>query len=87
MSYVVVRATENERTRATLERYLYDGQNIVGEPVKSEWWGSQYFIVDTGTNDTYRSQYITDRLNTGPFGARLFTSLPEAEKYIQDELK
>jgi hypothetical protein len=86
MSYIVVRAAENERTRQTLERYLYEGQKIVGEPVRSEF-DSQYFIVDTGTNDTYRSQYITDRLNSGPFGAKLFTSLPEAELYIQRELR
>lgn len=86
MSYVVVRAADNDRMASTLERYLYEGQKIIGEPKRSEW-GNQYFIVDTGTNNEYRGQYITDRLNSGPFGARLFTSLPEAEAYIEEEMK
>lgn len=85
MSYVVVGAADNDRTRAVLERYLYEGQKIVGEPVKTER-GTVYLLVDTGTNDTYRSQYITDRLNSGPFGAKLFKSRPEAEAYIADNL-
>jgi len=86
MSYVVVGGSDNEQMNRTVERYLYEGQKIVGLPQTTDY-GIKYLIVDTGTNNQYRSEYIRDRLNSGPFGAVLFTSLPEAEKYIEDRKK
>jgi len=82
MSYIVVGGRNDEMMHRTVSRYLYEGQTIIGLPVKIEDMGMQYLIVDTGTNDVYRSNYVKDRLNSGPFGAVLFTSLPEAEAYI-----
>ena len=82
MSYIVVGGRNDESMVRNVTRYLYEGQTVIGEPVKLEDMNMQYVIVDTGTNDVYRSNYVKDRLNSGPFGAVLFTSLPEAEAYI-----
>ena len=83
MSYIVVGGTQNEQMVSKVQRFLYEGQKVLGEPVKTSY-GTQYVIVDTGTNDEYRSRYIRDRLTSGLYSAKLFTSLPEAEAFIAE---
>ena len=85
MSYIVVSGT-GDRFTERIQRFLYDGQKIVGE-VKTTDYGVKLLIVDTGTNNQYRSEYIRDRISSGMFGAVLFTSLPEAEAGIAERQK
>lgn len=66
-----------------VKAYLYDGQNVVTEPVQGTY--GTFVVVDTGTADTYRSEYIRDRLQSGMFGATLFDTLEEATAYIEAE--
>lgn len=62
--------------------YLYSGQSVVVQPVAVEF-GSYMLVVDTGSNDVYRANYVKDRIASGMFGTVLFETLEEAEAYIE----
>lgn len=79
--FIAVRG-KAERLRE-VPAYLYAGQAIVSEPVVSIY--GAFVVVDTGTDDTYRSEYVRDRIQSGMFGATLFPTLAEAQDYIAFE--
>lgn len=81
--FIVVRGNANHTTVATVERYLYHGQSIAQGPVTGMY--GTFMIVDTGTDDLYRSEYLLGRLQSGPYGAVLFHTMAEADKYIELE--
>jgi hypothetical protein len=88
MAFIVVRGKNEPAFIPTVERYLYDGQSVVSEPVEN-WFGSAMVVVDTG-NETgpgiaYRDQYLADRFTSGNFGAKLFVTREEADAYIESE--
>lgn len=64
--------------------YLYTGQSVVTAPEITRY-GSAVVIVDLGTTDRNRSEYVRDRLGSGLFGAVLFNTLEEATSYIESE--
>ena len=64
--------------------YLYEGQSIVAQPVETRF--SSVLIVDTGSAERYRAEYVRDRIASGMFGAVLFETLAEAEAYIKEQL-
>ena len=80
MRYIVVRGKSRTFVQ-TVERYLYDGQRVVSEPVET-MFGSQVVIVESPDAN---AQYVADRLQSGMFGARVFDTRTEAEDYIRSE--
>lgn len=76
----ITTCTRPDRVRE-VRSYLYEGQTIVGLPTETRYGTFQ--IVDTGTDERYRSEYLRDRLSSGLFGANLFDTLEEAEAYIE----
>jgi len=80
MSYIVV--TGKQHRMREIPAYLYSGQTVVTEPVET-LYGTYAVIVDTGSNDTYRANYVRDRISSGMFGAVVFTSRPEADAFIE----
>lgn len=80
MRYLVVRGKSRTFVQ-TVERYLYDGQSVVSEPVET-MFGSQVVIVESPDAN---AQYVADRLQSGMFGARVFDTRTEAEDYIRSE--
>lgn len=73
---------KTERLRE-VDAYLYSGQSVITAPVDTRY-GNAIVIVDTGSEDRYRAEYVRDRINSGLFGAVLFDTLPEAEAYIEE---
>lgn len=65
-----------------VQAYLYSGQIVLVQPVETRF-GSM-LIVDTGDADTYRAEYVRDRINSGMFGAVLFETIEEAKAYIEE---
>jgi hypothetical protein len=84
MAFIVVRGKNDERFVPTVERFLYDGQTVVSEPVDN-WFGSSMVVVDTGATSDYQTQYLADRFTSGNFGARAFQTREEADAYIESE--
>lgn len=78
--FIVVRGKADRM--ASVERYLYEGQSVVSEPVTGLY--GTFVIVDTGTDESYRSEYILGRLQSG-FGAVMFDTREEADAYIASE--
>ncbi len=66
--------------------YLYSGQTVAVQPVET-LFGTYMLIVDTGSDDLYRANYVRDRIASGMFGAVLFESIEEATAYIEDAKK
>lgn len=66
--------------------YLYEGQTVVTEPVQN-YFGSYAVIVDTGSADLYRTNYLRDRFASGMFGAVVFETLEEAKASVEDYKK
>lgn len=77
----IVVSGKTERMRE-VPAYLYSGQSITAGPVVIGF-GSSMLIVDTGSNDLYRANYVRDRISSGMFGAVVFETLEEAEGYVQ----
>jgi hypothetical protein len=44
-----------------------------------------FVVVDTGSEDAYRANYLAGRLQSAPFGATVFDTLEEAQAYIEAE--
>ena len=81
MRYLVVRGKSRTFVQ-TVERYLYDGQSVVSEPVET-MFGSQVVIVESPDAN---AQYVADRLQSGMFGARVFDTRTEAEAAIAEDM-
>jgi hypothetical protein len=77
----IVVGGKSERMRE-VPAYLYSGQSVLVEPVETRF-GSM-LIVDTGSEDRYRAEYVRDRINSGMFGAVLFESIEDAKAYINE---
>jgi hypothetical protein len=78
--FIVVRGKADRM--ASVERYLYEGQSVVTAPITGTF--GTFVIVDTGTDESYRSEYILGRLQSG-FGAKMFDTREEADAYIAAE--
>lgn len=78
--FIVV--TGNKHRMREVPAYLYAGQSVVVEP-REGLYGSYVTIVDTGTDEAYRSNYIKERLASGMFGTVMFDTLDEAIAYIE----
>lgn len=81
MRYLVVRGKSRTFVQ-TVERYLYDGQSVVSEPVET-MFGSQVVIVESPDDN---AQYVADRLQSGMFGSRVFDTRAEAEAAIAEDM-
>ena len=81
MRYLVVRGKSRTFVQ-TVERFLYDGQSVVSEPVET-MFGSQVVIVESPDAN---AQYVADRLQSGMFGARVFDTRTEAEAAIAEDM-
>lgn len=79
--FIVVRG-KAERV-AEVNAYLYAGQSVATGIINGTF--GSFCIVDTGTDDRYRSEYLLGRLQSGPFGAVMFDTMAEADKYIELE--
>jgi hypothetical protein len=79
--YIV--ATGKEYRMREIPAYLYSGQTVVTEPEET-MYGTFAVIVDTGSNDLYRANYVRDRIASGMFGAVVFTSRNEADAFVED---
>ncbi len=66
--------------------YLYEGQTVAVQPVET-MFETYMLIVDTGSGDLYRANYLRDRIASGMFGAVRFDTLEEAEAYIEEAKK
>lgn len=66
--------------------YLYEGQSVVRQP-EENYFKSYTAIVDTGTDEEYRSNYIKERLASGMFGTVMFPTLEEANQFVEDGKK
>jgi hypothetical protein len=66
-----------------VEAYLYNGQNIVSEPVLNEF-GSAMVIVESAHG--LAGKMLADRLASGLMGASQFQTREEADAYIQSEM-
>lgn len=73
----------NKNRMREIPAYLYIGQTVVTEPVETPY--GAMVIVDTATDESYRSTYVRDRIASGMFGAILFDTREEAEEYIRSE--
>lgn len=80
MSYIVV--TGKQHRMREIPAYLYSGQSVVTGPVET-LYSTWAVIVDTGSNDSYRANYVRDRIASGMFGAVVFTSRPEADAFVE----
>ncbi len=65
--------------------YLYEGQAVFTGPHETRFDGLSVSVVDTGSADKYRAEYVRDRLGSGMFGAVLFESIDEALDYAKNE--
>lgn len=79
--FIVVRG-KAERV-AEVEAYLYHGQHVATKPVTGRF--GTFVIVDTGTDDRYISEYLLNRIQSGPYGAILFATMMESDIYIANE--
>jgi hypothetical protein len=66
--------------------YLYEGQSVVRQP-EENYFKSWTCIVDTGSDDVFRANYVKDRLASGMFGTVLFATLEEANQFVEDGKK
>lgn len=82
--FIVV--TGREHRMREIPAYLYEGQSVVRQP-EENYFGSFTVIVDTGTDEAYRSTYIKERLESGMFGTVMFRTLEEAEQFVEDGKK
>jgi hypothetical protein len=64
--------------------YLYAGQSVITEEPIPTFFGA-VVIVDTGSDDLYRAEYVRDRISSGLFGAKLFQTREEADAYIEEQ--
>lgn len=78
--FIVV--TGREHRMREVPAYLYSGQTVVVQPVAVEF-GSHMLIVDTGSEDVYRANYVKDRIASGMFGTVLFETLEAAQEFIE----
>lgn len=71
---------------AEVERYLYDGQRVVTEPVATEFGGLAVIVeLEEGTSE-YRANYLADRFaSASNIVAQVFESKDEAAAYIDRE--
>jgi hypothetical protein len=63
--------------------FLYDGQSVVRQP-EENFFGSYTLIVDTGTDEMYRSNYIKERLASNMWGTVMFATREEADQFVED---
>jgi hypothetical protein len=63
--------------------FLYKDQSVVTEPVTGLY--GTFVIVDTGSEDAYRANYLAGRLQSGMYGATVFDTREAAEAYIEAE--
>lgn len=79
--FIVVRG-KAERV-AEVSAYLYKGQSVATGVINGTY--GSFCIVDTGTDELYGSEYLLNRILSGPYGAKLFHTMAEADKYIELE--
>lgn len=79
--FIVVRG-KAERV-AEVSAYLYKDQSVATAPVTGMF--GTFVIVDTGTDDLYRCEYLLNRILSGPYGAIMFHTMMEADTYIANE--
>jgi hypothetical protein len=79
--FIVVRG-KAERV-AEINAYLYAGQTVATGVINGKY--GSFCIVDTGTDDKYRSEYLLNRIQSGPYGAIMFNTMMEADAYIAGE--
>jgi hypothetical protein len=79
--FIVVRSKRDRI--GEIPAYLYSGQSVVGMPEETFPGGSCLLVVDTGSDDRYRAEYVAARLNSGLFGTTLFETRAEADDYIR----
>ena len=79
--FIAVRGKESRMQE--VHAYLYNGQDIVTEPVSGIY--GTFVIVDAGP-DAYRANYVAGRLQSGMFGATVFDTLEEADAYVKAEM-
>lgn len=66
-----------------IDAYLYNGQTVVSEPITGTF--GTFVVVDTGSDNAYRANYVAGRLQSGMFGATVFETREEADAYIEAE--
>lgn len=79
--FIAVRGRSNRMHE--IEAYLYNGQTVISEPQTGTY--GTFVVVDTGSDDAYRANYVAGRLQSGMFGATVFQTREEADAYIQAE--
>lgn len=79
--FIVV--TGHQHRMREIPAYLYEGQKVVRQP-EENYFKSYTAIVDTGTDEEYRSNYIKDRLASGMFGTVMFRTREEADKFVEE---
>jgi hypothetical protein len=79
--FIVV--TQHQHRMREIPAYLYEGQSVVRQP-EENYFGTFSAIVDTGTDEEYRSNYLKDRLASGMFGTVMFATLDEANQFVED---
>lgn len=81
-----IAVTQHQHRMREIPAYLYEGQSVVRQP-EENFFGTYTAIVDTGSDDLYRANYLRDRLASGMFGAVVLTTREEADKYVEDGKK
>lgn len=76
-------ASTTERRIREVQAYLYNGQEIVSEPVETEF-GGRAVVVESAFG--LPGNMLADRLASGMIGARAFETREEADAYLRDEL-
>lgn len=71
-----------ERRMHEVPAYLYSGQSVAVGSV-AVGFGSSMLIVDTGSENAYRANYVAGRLQSGMFGTAVFDTLEEAKAYVE----
>jgi hypothetical protein len=82
--FIVV--TGQQHRMREVPAYLYEGQRVVQQP-EENYFKSYTLIVDTGSEDRYRAEYVKDRLSSGMFGTVLFETLAEAQQFVEEGKK
>jgi hypothetical protein len=79
--FIVVRG-KAERV-AEINAYLYSGQKVATGLIHGTF--GTFCVVDTATDDRYASEYLLNRIQSGPYGATMFETMMEADAYIAAE--
>lgn len=82
--FIVV--TQHQHRMREIPAYLYEGQSVVRQP-EENFFSTWTCIVDTGSEDVYRANYVKDRLASGMFGTVLFATREEADQFVEDGKK